>query len=69
MAKIIVVKESEDNPVTARIEEVSSLGEVLIRFSTPMKNETVNVTHINSTYLSLYIKPAQEWNLGDPFFD
>jgi len=64
-----VVRDSDENPVTARIEDISSLGDVLLRFNTPMQNETVNTTHINSTVLSLYVKPATEWNLNDPTFN
>ena len=56
--EVVEIKELDTNPVTARIEDISTLGEVLIRFNTPMKNESVNTTHINSTWLSLYIEPA-----------
>jgi len=39
----------DDKIVTAYISEITSLGEATIKFSTPMKNESVNTTHINST--------------------
>jgi len=55
---ITEIIESDIDPVTAKIESISSLGEMLLRFNTPMKNETVNTTYINSTVVDIYINPA-----------
>jgi hypothetical protein len=49
----------------AYIETISSLGEVTIKFSTPMRNESVNVTHLNETVLDIYVEPQGNWHLEE----
>jgi len=58
----------EEKVVKASIYEITSLGVMTIKFNTPMKNETVNTTHINSTVVDIYIEPAEERHLA-PGFD
>lgn len=40
---------------------------MVVVFSTKMKTEFINVTWINSTYLDLYIVPANERDKDDDF--
>jgi hypothetical protein len=53
--------------VTAFIESISSLGLMIVKFSTPMKNESVNITHLNETVLGVYIEPAEDRHLSSGF--
>ena len=53
--KIIKKEEYKREILRAIIESVSSVGDVIIRFSTPMKTTDFNITHINSTTVDLYI--------------
>ena len=59
----------EANIVSAHISGITSLGEVSIKFNTPMKIEQVNITHINFTVLDIYIKPALDRHLIAPDFN
>lgn len=40
---------------------MNSLGDVLIRFNTEMKNEGLNLTLLNDTIMDLYLEPRDDW--------
>ena len=70
--EIIIIEEVkviDKNPCTAKIESISSLGEVLIRFNEKMAVERANITQINSTNADLYITPVDHWHLDYESFN
>ena len=61
------VVEEEEEIVTARVESLSNLGDLVVVFSTKMKAEFINVTSINITHLDLYIVPADDRDQDEGF--
>jgi hypothetical protein len=47
----------------ANIDQITALGEVTIKFSAPMRNNSVNITHLNHTVLDIYLEPEGDWHL------
>mmetsp|Transcript_30114 Transcript_30114/g.46008 ORF Transcript_30114/g.46008 Transcript_30114/m.46008 type:complete len:309 (+) Transcript_30114:598-1524(+) len=43
---------------TAKILSLSPLGDLVIQFNTPMKNEFINLNNINGSVLELYVDPS-----------
>jgi hypothetical protein len=46
---------------------MTSLGELVVKFSTPMKTEYIDLGWINSTYIDLYIIPSESRDNDDGF--
>ena len=55
--------------MSAYIKSISQLGEVEIKFSTNMRTENLNLTHINSTIVDAYIRPHDDWHLREENFN
>lgn len=53
--------------VSARVESFSNLGDMVVVFSTKMKSEYINITWINTTFLDLYIVPADDRDKDEGF--
>ena len=52
--------------MNATIESMTSLGEVLIRFNTPMKTENLNITMIDSEIIDIYVDPEEKDEMFEP---
>ena len=46
---------------------MTSLGEMVVLFSTPMNTDFIDLTWLNSTYIDLYITPAEDRNHDEGF--
>ena len=53
--------------VSARVESFSNLGDMVVVFSTKMKSEYINITWINTTFMDLYIVPADDRDKDEGF--
>ena len=59
----------EEDTLTSKIDKVSNLAKIRIRFSEEMQTEYLNKSCINSTVLDIYVKPSNDWHLYDENFD
>ena len=48
----------ENKICRAEIEEVTSFGEMSVRFNTEMKTEGFNISMINATLIDIYVIPS-----------
>jgi hypothetical protein len=55
--------------VTAYIQSIDFYGNMIIKFSSQMRTEIVNITELNSTYFDLYIAPSNTWHELEPTFN
>lgn len=53
--------------MSARIESISNIGELVVVFSSKMKTEFIDVSWINSTNLDMYIVPAENRDSEEEF--
>lgn len=61
------VNQDDKLNVSAKIANVTTLGLLSIEFNSSMKTDGVNLTHINSTVLDIFIHPEQDRHLEDGY--
>jgi hypothetical protein len=62
-----VVSKTNETIISAEIEKISSMGDVVIRFSSPMKTN-VNLTDL-AEVIEMYIVPFNDWTSHTQNFD
>ena len=44
------------------------MGKTRVTFSEKMETQYLNISHINSTMLDIYVKPSEDWHEYDESF-
>ena len=55
--------------VSAKIESVNALGNVVIKFNTSMLTEGLDLKNLNSTVIDIYIDFNNDWNVWEEGFN